>query len=199
MPRTPADSTSPQTTRRQFFDQASTGAAALAGVAVAQRAVAARAEDAPATPAPAVHAGGSDELRVALIGCGGRGGGAAADALSVADAPLKLVALADVFQNRAEIVRRSLGEQFKERCDVPDDRIFTGFDAYKQAIDCLRPRAALRLCDRERRALLHGEADLPRRPEHPPDAGTGPQGRRQESQSGRGADVPPLRPPPGTF
>ena len=140
MPRTPAsDSTTPQTTRRQFFDQASTQAAALAGVALAQRAVAARAEDDPATPAPAVHAGGSDEQRVAMIGCGGRGGGAAADALSVADAPLKLVALADVFQNRAEIVRRSLGEQFKERCDVPDERIFTGFDAYKQAIDCLRP------------------------------------------------------------
>ncbi|MEI7862995.1 MAG: gfo/Idh/MocA family oxidoreductase, partial [Planctomycetota bacterium] len=79
MPRTPAsDSTTPQTTRRQFFDQAA-GAASLAGIALTQSAVVARAEDAPAaTPAPAVHAGGSDELRVALIGCGGRGGGAAA-------------------------------------------------------------------------------------------------------------------------
>jgi predicted dehydrogenase len=85
------------------------------------------------------HAAGSDEIRVALIGCGGRGAGAAADALSVPDAPLKLVAMADIFKERTDIVRRSLTEQFKERIDVPEERTFIGFEAFKQAIDCLRP------------------------------------------------------------
>lgn len=88
---------------------------------------------------PRVHAAGSDEIRVALIGCGGRGGGAAVDALSVPGAPIKIVAMADVFRDRVEIVKRSLGEQFKERVDVPDDRIFIGMNAYRAAIDCLRP------------------------------------------------------------
>ena len=88
---------------------------------------------------PRVHAAGSGEIRIALIGCGGRGGGAAVDALSVPGAPTKIVAFADVFRDRVDIVKRSLTEQFKERVDVPDDRIFIGFNAYKQAIDCLRP------------------------------------------------------------
>jgi len=92
---------------------------------------------------PRVHAAGSDEIRVALIGCGGRGGGAAVDALSVAGAPLKIIALADVFRERADVIQRSLREEFKERIDLadgtPEERIFVGFDAYKQAIDCLRP------------------------------------------------------------
>ena len=88
-------------------------------------------------PMPSVHAAGTDEIRVALIGCGGRGGGAAVDALSVPGAPVKVVALADVFRDRADIVKRSLQEQFKERVDVGDDHIFIGFDANKQAIDAL--------------------------------------------------------------
>jgi predicted dehydrogenase len=88
---------------------------------------------------PRVHAAGSDEIRLALIGCGGRGGGAAVDALSVAGAPIKLVAMADVFKDRIDIVKRSLDNQFKERVDVPDERKFIGFDAYKKAVDCLRP------------------------------------------------------------
>jgi predicted dehydrogenase len=88
---------------------------------------------------PHVHAAGTDEIRVALIGCGGRGGGAAADALSVPGAPIKVVAMADLFRDRVDIVKRSLGEQFKERIDVPDERMFIGFEGYRQAIDCLRP------------------------------------------------------------
>ena len=86
-----------------------------------------------------VHAAGSEEIRVALVGCGGRGGGAAVDALSAAKAPLKVVALADVFGQRIDAVRRSLTEQFQDRVDVPEERAFVGFEAYRQAMDALRP------------------------------------------------------------
>jgi predicted dehydrogenase len=103
------------------------GATALSGTLFSGRSI------------PRVHAAGTDEIRVALIGCGGRGGGAAVDALSVPGAPIKMVAMADVFRDRTDIVKRSLGEQFKERVDVPEERTFIGFDGYKQAIDCLRP------------------------------------------------------------
>ena len=58
---------------------------------------------------PAVHAAGSDEIRIALIGCGGRGGGAAADALSVPAGNVKLVAMADLFLNSITSRRRGLG------------------------------------------------------------------------------------------
>lgn len=91
------------------------------------------------TAAANLHAAGGDSIQVALIGCGGRGGGAAANALAVVEAPLKLVALADVVQGRAEIVRRNLGAKHPDRVDVPDDRMFIGFEAYKDAIDALRP------------------------------------------------------------
>jgi predicted dehydrogenase len=87
----------------------------------------------------AVHAGGSEEIRVALVGCGSRGGGAAVNALKSAQAPLKVYAMADVFKDRIGIAKRSLTEQFKERVDVPEDRAFIGFEAYRQAMDALRP------------------------------------------------------------
>ena len=86
-----------------------------------------------------VHAGSDEALRVVLIGCGGRGGGAAANALSVKTVPIKIVALADVFVDRAKVVLRSLESQYKEQVEVPEDRIFIGFDAYKKAMDCLQP------------------------------------------------------------
>jgi len=88
-----------------------------------------------------VHAAGDDEIRVAVIGCGGRGTGATIDALSVPGGNLKVVAMADVFPDRLSIKKQSLlaQEQFKERIDVPEERSFIGFDAYKKAIDCLRP------------------------------------------------------------
>lgn len=90
-------------------------------------------------PAPAVHPGGGDEIRIALIGCGGRGAGAAADALLVPQARLKLVAMADLFADRIEMKHKGLADQFKEQVDVPAERRFIGMNAYKQAVDCLRP------------------------------------------------------------
>jgi len=86
-----------------------------------------------------VHAAGSDVINVALVGCGGRGGGAAVDALSVPGGQTRIVALADVFRDRIDIVKRSLVEQFKDRVDVPEERIFVGFDGFQHAIDSLEP------------------------------------------------------------
>jgi len=116
----------PQPSRREFIKTTGqiAAASALAGVTL-----------------PHVHAQGSDQLRIALVGCGGRGGGAAADAMSQSG-PLKLVAMADVFQHKLEFKYRDLIEgnrgKFKDQVDVPDNRKFIGFDAYKGAIDSLK-------------------------------------------------------------
>lgn len=88
---------------------------------------------------PAVHAAGSDLIQIALIGCGGRGGGAAANALSVKRGPVKLVAMADVFPERLATDLKNLQQRLSSQVDVPADRQFIGFDAYQHAMDCLKP------------------------------------------------------------
>ena len=88
---------------------------------------------------PYVHAAGSDLIRVALIGCGGRGTGAASQALSTTSGPIKLVAMADVFEHRLTSSFDRLAKQFAALVDVPADRKFIGLDAYKAAMDCLKP------------------------------------------------------------
>src|SRR5688500_18498960 len=91
---------------------------------------------------PAVHAQGSDQIKIALIGCGGRGGGAAKNALSVKKGGAKLVAMADVFENKLNNALRSLkrDRDVGEDVEVVDDSKFLGFDAFKNAMDLLRPR-----------------------------------------------------------
>jgi myo-inositol 2-dehydrogenase / D-chiro-inositol 1-dehydrogenase len=84
---------------------------------------------------PAVHAAGSAEIRVGLIGCGGRGSGAADQALRAAPG-VKLIALGDAFADRLEPCRSRLVEKFKDQVDVPKDRCFVGFDAYEKVIAC---------------------------------------------------------------
>jgi len=112
------------TTRREFI--VSTGrlaaASALAGVAL-----------------PHVHAGENNTIQVALVGCGGRGTGAAENALSVRQGPIKLVAMADVFETRLNTSYNGLKQKAGDKMDVPEDRKFIGFDAYKKAMDCLKP------------------------------------------------------------
>ncbi|HRV08108.1 MAG TPA: gfo/Idh/MocA family oxidoreductase, partial [Acidobacteriota bacterium] len=95
----------------------------------------------------------NNTIQVALVGCGGRGTGAAVDALSVRNGPIKLVAMADVFQDRLDTSIESLRGLVREpapsnpdapalkaeQVDVPKERQFAGFDGYKHAIDCLRP------------------------------------------------------------
>jgi predicted dehydrogenase len=89
---------------------------------------------------PQVHAGQDSTIRVALVGCGGRGTGAAENALLTRSGPIKLVAMADVFPERLGVSYRFLKKQsFGDQVDVPEDRQFIGFDAYRRAMDCLRP------------------------------------------------------------
>ncbi len=89
---------------------------------------------------PPVHAAEDNTIRIALVGCGGRGTGAAANAMSVKHGPVKLVAVADVFQDRLDAsVKNLIEEGLAAHMDVPKDRQFLGFDAYKKAMDCLRP------------------------------------------------------------
>src|ERR1700712_3672680 len=76
---------------------------------------------------PAVHAAGSDLIQVALVGCGGRRGGAAANALAVKRGPVKLVAMADLFPERLTSHLIKLQQHFPNQVDVPRDRQFLGF------------------------------------------------------------------------
>ena len=111
-------------TRRQFVTRtgAAATASALAGVSL-----------------PWVHAAEDNTIRLALIGCGGRGSGAVADAFDSPHGPVKLYAMADLFANRLDGSHQVLSEKFKERVEVPPERRFIGFDAYRKAIDVLRP------------------------------------------------------------
>ncbi len=86
-----------------------------------------------------LYAAEDNTIRVALVGCGGRGTGAAANALSVPNEPIKLVAMADVFDGKLSVSHNGLKEKFPEQVDVPEERRFIGFDAYKEAMDALRP------------------------------------------------------------
>jgi len=88
---------------------------------------------------PRVHAAEDNTIQVALIGCGGRGTGAAANALSVKNGPIKLVAMGDVFADRVKGSYGNLSKGFAQQVDVPVDRRFVGFDAYQKAMDCLKP------------------------------------------------------------
>ena len=98
-------------------------ASALAGVAI-----------------PSVHAAENSTIQVVLVGCGGRGTGAAMDALHAKGVNPRLVAMADVFKDRLDNSYATLTkrEELKEKIDVPQERQFIGFDAYKKAMDCLK-------------------------------------------------------------
>ncbi len=89
------------------------------------------------TAIPAVHAAEDNTIKVALVGCGGRGTGAAEQALSTKSGPTRLVAMADVFEHRLTGCLSTLSPKLGKQIDVPKDRQFIGFDAYKKAIDSL--------------------------------------------------------------
>lgn len=113
-----------QTSRRQFLQ--TTGGLAAASLL-------------PNLAKAGVHTQGAGEIRVALIGCGGRGSGAAINAVSVKNGPVKLWAMADVFEDRMNGSWDNIKNQLGDKVDVPKDRRFLGFDAYKKAMDSLRP------------------------------------------------------------
>jgi predicted dehydrogenase len=109
---------SPATSRRDFLKTSATVVGAgLLGVV------------------PNVHAAGGDTLRIGLIGCGGRGTGAANQALR-ADPNLKLVAIGDMFPDRLQESLSTLKRDraITEKVAVTPDTCFTGFDAYKKVI-----------------------------------------------------------------
>jgi len=108
--------------RRDFLKRS---AAAAAGAALASQLSIGR----------TAHAAGSDQLKAALIGCGGRGNGAIRDCLN-ADPAVKVIAVADAFEDRAKGAADSLRRELANRVDIPGDRVFSGLDAYQKAIDC---------------------------------------------------------------
>ncbi len=115
----------PKPTRRRFLEQAGSlaaGAAVLGSLA------------------HTVYAQEDNTIRLALIGCGGRGSGAVGDALSVPDSgPVELYAMADLVEAPISRSHDALKEKFGDRIDVPQERRFLGFDAYRKAVDALRP------------------------------------------------------------
>ena len=81
-------------------------------------------------------ASSTDEIKIAMVGCGGRGSGAANQALSTYPiGPVKLIAMADIHPDRLDSSLSNLQKQHAERVDVPKERQFLGFDAYKKAIE----------------------------------------------------------------
>lgn len=106
--------------RRDFLRRsAAAGVTAAVGLSIARSA----------------HAAGDEVLRVGLVGCGGRGTGAARDAL-VADKNTRLVALSDAFADRMQSCLKGLqkNEAIADRVKVTPETCFAGFDGYKQLI-----------------------------------------------------------------
>ena len=108
-----------KTTRRDFMKKTGIAAGAVATGLSLQR---------------SVHAAGTTDIKFGLIGCGGRGSGAASNAMT-AGKDIKLVAMADWFDFKATGARDRLKNMYPEQVDVADDKIFTGFDAYKGVLE----------------------------------------------------------------
>jgi len=88
---------------------------------------------------PRVHAAEDNTVNLALVGCGGRGTGAIANALATQKGPTKLIAMADVFPTRLDTSYEAIYSRFDQQVDVPADRKYIGFDAYQRAMDHLKP------------------------------------------------------------
>jgi predicted dehydrogenase len=110
-----------QTSRRKFIKQSSL---LVAGGAVAGQLSFAR----------SAHAFGSDEIRIGLIGCGGRGTGAASQAMNTEGAT-RLVAMGDAFNHQLQQSLRGLKGEHRDKVEVPQDRQFVGLDAYKRVLE----------------------------------------------------------------
>src|SRR6266542_6036835 len=97
--------------RRTFLKKSGriAGASALAGMTL-----------------PYVHAAGNSTIQLALVGCGGRGTGAAQNALGINNGPIKLVAMADVFPQKLSDSHGRLRGRFASQMDVPQERQFIG-------------------------------------------------------------------------
>ncbi|MBN1845066.1 MAG: Gfo/Idh/MocA family oxidoreductase [Sedimentisphaerales bacterium] len=123
-----ANTSAPKTTRtpsrRQFL---SAGGKVVAGSLLAGAAL------------PGAYAAEDNTIRLALVGCGGRGSGAVADALTDTGSPKKLFAMADVFDYRLQNSLKSISGSYAAQVDVPPERQFLGMDAYRKAVDAVAP------------------------------------------------------------
>jgi len=118
MARADASGTSEGTTRRGFLKaSASVASATTLGVLNV-----------------GAYAGGSDVIRLGMIGCGGRNTGAADQAMT-ADRGVRLVAMCDIFMDRVKAVRETLKKGKPEQVTADDDHCFAGFDGYKRVIE----------------------------------------------------------------
>ncbi|HWY86828.1 MAG TPA: Gfo/Idh/MocA family oxidoreductase, partial [Gemmataceae bacterium] len=119
-----SDSKKSGLSRRELMKKSSQAVAvsALAGIAL-----------------PQVHAGENNTIQVALVGCGGRGTGAAENALAVPNGNTRLIAMADVFQNNLTGSYQTISRQYAKQVDVPEARRFVSFEGYRRAMDLLRP------------------------------------------------------------
>jgi predicted dehydrogenase len=113
----PAPTNSPVASRRDFL-KTSTVAAAVTSLGTMANA----------------HAAGSDTIKVGLIGCGGRGSGAAEQSLKSAPG-MKLYAMGDMFEDHLDNAKKNLQRKSGDKFDVTSDRCFVGFDAYKGVLE----------------------------------------------------------------
>ena len=107
--------------RRSFLKTSSTAAAAgslLTGL----------------SPLKAAFVSSDDTIRIGLIGCGGRGRGAAEQAMNT-EGPTKLVAVADAFEDNMLSAVSGLQRAHKDKVDVPRERQFVGLDAYRNVLE----------------------------------------------------------------
>ncbi|HLW64072.1 MAG TPA: Gfo/Idh/MocA family oxidoreductase [Gemmataceae bacterium] len=112
------ETTAKSVDRRDFLKAAGLAAAGVATASIVNHA----------------YAGGSDTIKVGLVGCGGRGSGAARDCTSSAPG-VKLWALGDVFKGQVDGAKRNLGKALGDKYEVADDRCFDGLDAYQKVLD----------------------------------------------------------------
>ena len=119
---TDTSETTPVATRRDFLRTGSAAAAvgAAASVLSVER---------------SAWAAGSDEIKIGLIGCGGRGSGAASQALSTKQEGVKLYAMADAFKDRLDGAHSNIRTKHPEKVDVSEDRQFVGPDGYQKVIE----------------------------------------------------------------
>ncbi|MEK7707419.1 MAG: Gfo/Idh/MocA family oxidoreductase [Verrucomicrobiota bacterium] len=107
------------TNRRDFLKTSATlTGAALTGALLLER---------------SAHAAGSDVIKIGLIGCGGRGTGAAVNAMN-AGKDVRLVAIADIFEERLRNGLAQITKAKPEQVEVKDDHCFVGFDGYEKVI-----------------------------------------------------------------
>ena len=123
MTKKPTDPASSQRDSRRDFIKTTSGIVA-AGAAVS-----------PAVGWAAPHVAGSDSVRIGLVGCGGRGTGAAIQAMNTNSGEVRLTAMGDAFEDRLNGCLETCTNAHKEKVQVPAEQRFIGYDAYKKVLE----------------------------------------------------------------